>query len=1029
MDFRVIRSFLLIAVFLTLSLVQAQPSTLYFEKINTGNGLSHNKVNCILQDKRGFIWIGTEDGLNRYDGNEFLVFRSLPGKTDCISGNIIKDILEDNAGILWIATADGGLSKYDYRLSPQKQFTQYKFQQDKPNSIPTNTIFDILEDRQGFLWLATGGHLVLRFNKSTEIFEEPVLTGTRTALALGLDHHDILWVGRQGGGLLKINTRTLEHQSDPRYENLYAKLPHVAVTSLFEDREHHMWYGSWDKILYRYRPESGTEDYFQYTDSTGSFQHDEISSIAEDESGRLWLAGRYEGLQMFDRETKRFHQFRSDPALAGTIADDRVNCIFLDKTGHIWAGTNKGISTAKLKQQFVQQFLPGSFKSPGDPVLIYDFFKDKEQTIWIGTSNGIYLKRKNDMVIQHTPIVFKNETLAVTKFFEDVDGQRYIGTNYSLFRFNPGTFAIELLPNTDKDKVMNHIIESRVVSVLRDTIGGHPVLLVSPYGHFAAYYDITERRWVSRVDTIADIVKAFNLKDHLIRKFYRAGDGNIWLAMASQGLGRWDKTPQPFVHYFKNNPSDPASIGNNNVYDLVEDEHGDFWITTYGGGLQYFNTQRKVFRHISSSANLLEGIELDDEGNLWMISGGVLHQYIHADSSFTTFDLPDLENSGGISGDIYRDDEGMVYVAGQNYFISFDPTTIENEVQQTDIIITDFKIFNHSYSHLLFGDKIKLRYNQNYFTIEFASPHFPGSEKMHYRYKMEGVDDDWVNAGTRNSASYPNTGSGNFVFRVQASLDNGRWNEKVASLAITVVPPVWRRWWFSTLLAMLILAIILGVQRYRVAELLKRQAIRNRIAQDLHDNIGSTLSSISVYSQVARIRNEENKDGALNELLSKISSTSNDMISDMNDIVWAINPRNDSMEKIIQRMESFARPLLAMRNIQLTLHYDKEFLQVNLDMEKRKNVYLIFKEAVNNAFKYAGCSEINVELSMVRHQLKMIIRDNGVGFQVQSEETKMTLSGNGLDNIRSRANEMGGDIRIQSQPGNGTSIELTMNIP
>ena len=1023
------RSLLLLTVFLTLSLVQAQPSTLYFEKINSGNGLSHNKVNCILQDKRGFIWIGTEDGLNRYDGNEFLVFRSLPGKTDCISGNIIKDILEDNAGILWIATADGGLSKYDYRLAPQKQFTQYKFQQDKPNSIPTNTLFDILEDRQGFLWLATGGHLVLRFNKSTEIFEEPVLTGTRTALALGLDHNDILWVGRQGGGLLKINTRTLEHQSDPRYENLYAKLPHVAVTSLFEDREHHMWYGSWDKILYRYSPESGTEDFFQNSDSTGSFQHDEISSIAEDESGRLWLAGRYEGLQMFDKETKRFHQFRSDPALAGTIADDRVNCIFLDKTGHIWAGTNKGISTAKLEQQFVQQFLPGSFKSPGDPVLIYDFFKDKEQTLWIGTNNGIYLKRKNEMVIQHIPIVYKNETLAVTKFFEDVDGHRYLGTNYSLFRFNPSTFAIELLPNTEKDKVMNHIIESRVVSVIRDTIGGHPVLLVSPYGHFAAYYDLTESRWVSRVDTVADIVNTFNLKDNLIRKFYRPRDGKIWLAMASQGLGRWDKTPQPFVHYFKNNPSDPASIGNSNVYDLVEDEHGDFWITTYGGGLQYFNTHRQAFRHISSSANLLEGIELDHQGNLWMISGGVLHQYIHADSSFTTFDLPDLENAGGISGGIYRDDEGQLYVAGQNYFISFDPATIKNEVLETDIIITDFKIFNHSYSHLLFGDKIKLRYNQNYFTIEFAAPHFPGSEKMHYRYKMEGVDNDWVNAGTRNTASYPNTGSGNFVFRVQASLDNGRWDEKTASIAITVVPPFWRRWWFSTLVAMLILAIILGVQRYRVAELLKRQAIRNRIAQDLHDNIGSTLSSISVYSQVAKIRNEENKDGTLNELLSKISSTSNDMISDMNDIVWAINPRNDSMEKIIQRMESFARPLLATRNIQLTLHYDKEFLQVNLDMEKRKNVYLIFKEAVNNAFKYAGCSEINVELSMIKHQLKMNIRDNGVGFRVQGEEDKMTLSGNGLDNIQSRANEMGGEIRIQSQPGNGTSIELTMNIP
>jgi ligand-binding sensor domain-containing protein/signal transduction histidine kinase len=1023
------RCLTLFTFFITLSIAGAQPSTLYFEKINTGNGLSHNKVNCILQDKRGFMWIGTEDGLNRYDGNEFLVFHSLPGKTDCISGNIIKDILEDHEGILWIATADGGLSKYDYRLPPQKQFTQYKFQQDKPNSIPTNTLFDILEDRLGFLWLATGGHLVLRFDKDTELFEEPVLTGTRTALSIGVDHHDILWVGRQGGGILKINTRTLEHQSDSRYENLYAKLPHVAVTSLFEDSDHHMWYGSWDKVLYRFRPESGKEDAFDQSNTAYSFQHDEISSMAEDEKGRLWFAGRYAGLQMFDKRTNRFHQFRSDPALAGTIADDRVNCLFLDKTGHIWTGTNKGISTAKLEQQFVQQFLPRSFASSGDPVLIYDFYKDKVNTLWVGTSNGIYLKKQNEMAMQHVPIMYKGEALSVTKFFEDIVGQMYLGTNYSLFRLVQPKFQIELLPNTEKDKVMNHIIESRVVSVIRDTINGHPALLVSPYGHFAAYYDLTEHRWVSRVDTIADIVNTFNLKDHLIRKFYRARDGSIWLAMASQGLGRWDKIPQSSVHYFKNNPSDPASIGNNNVYDLVENHQGDFWISTYGGGLQYFNTKDQAFSHMASSANLLEGIELDHQGNLWMISGGVLHQYVHSDSSFVTFDLPDLENAGGISGYIYKDDNGQLYVAGQNYFISFDPVGIKTEVLHTDIMFTDFKIFNHSYSHLLFGDKIMLRYNQNYFTIEFASPHFPGSEKMHYRYKMEGVDDDWVNAGTRNSASYPNTGSGNFIFRVQASLDNGRWDEKMASLAISVVPPVWKRWWFLTLVALLVLAIIIGIQRYRVGELLKRQAIRNRIAQDLHDNIGSTLSSISVYSQVAKIRNEENKDGTLNELLSKISETSNDMISDMNDIVWAINPRNDSMEKIIQRMESFARPLLAMRNIQLTFHYDAAFLQVNLDMEKRKNMYLIFKEAVNNAFKYAGCSEIVIDLSIVKHQLRMNISDNGVGFQEQRVEAKVTLSGNGLDNIRSRANEMGGEIKIQSQPGSGTSIDLTINIP
>ena len=245
---------------------------------------------------------------------------------------------------------------------------------------------------------------------------------------------------------------------------------------------------------------------------------------------------------------------------------------------------------------------------------------------------------------------------------------------------------------------------------------------------------------------------------------------------------------------------------------------------------------------------------------------------------------------------------------------------------------------------------------------------------MNYRYMMEGVDADWIEAGTHNSVSYPNTGNGQFIFKVQASPDNGRWPDKVATLNITVVPPVWKRWWFQILVVLLITGVIMAIQRYRLNELLKRQAIRNRIAQDLHDNVGSTLSSISVYSQVAKIQNEKHNDGQLDELLGKISSTSNDMISDMNDIVWAINPRNDSMEKIIQRMESYARPLLATRNIQLHLQHDKEVLQHNPDMEQRKNIYLIFKEAINNAFKYAGCSEIHVDLRLKHNMLQMNIR-------------------------------------------------------
>lgn len=1003
----------------------AQPPSLYFKKINTGNGLSHNKVNCIVQDKRGFTWIGTDDGLNRYDGNNFLIFRNTPGSAAGISGNIITGLLEDEKGILWITTSDGGLTRYDYRLPAAQQFKQFKNKPGDKSSIPVNIINALVQDEYGFLWLATSGKRVIRFNKQTEKFEESVTTGTATALALCLDNKKNLWVGRQGGGLLKVHTQSLQLDFDKQYSNLYAKLPHVVVTSLFMDSDKNIWYGSWDKVLYKYNLSTGKEEVFE--EPSTSFLNDQIDGMTEDIQQRLWMAGRNKGLQMYDKKQNKFYNFSFNPAREGTIADNKVNCVFIDRYNNLWVGTDKGISMSSLTQQFVQQFLPVTANSDAR-IKLYDFFVDKNRTTWIAASSGIYTKKNTELVFQYMPLSYKGEKLTITKFYKDEDGTMYFGTNYSLFRYNGAARAIELLPNTEKDNVMNRIIESRVVSIIRDTIQGHPALLVSPYGHFLAYYDLVDKKWISRLDSTEKIVSSFNLTDNLIRKFYRSNDGGIWLATVKEGLGYWNKQVTPAIQYFKNNPSDVSSIANNNVYDMATDSKGNLWVTTNGGGLQYFNTKEKKFTHITSSANLIEGVQTDASGNVWMIAEGNLHRYNPATGFYTSFELPDIEKSGGVKGYIYKDAEGQLYVSGDNYFITVQPATIKENLDEPAVIFTDFKVFNKSFSHLLFEKKIALKYNQNFFTIEFAAPFYSGSERIHYSYMLEGVDKDWVDAGTRNFASYPNTGNGSFVFKVRASVGNGKWTEKISSLRIEVVPPFWKTWWFYTVCAILIATMAYFAYRYRVNELLKRQAMRNKIAQDLHDNVGSTLSSISVYSQVAQIQSKNGNINELNEVLDKIGNTSNDMISEMNDIVWAINPRNDSMEKIIQRMESFARPLAAARNIQFDLQYDKSVDTLQLDMDGRKNFYLIFKEAINNAIKYSGTSALVVGIQLINNKLLLEVKDNGVGFNVGNEMkgNRATLSGNGLHNMYKRANEMKGELQIDSQPGKGTTILLQM---
>jgi signal transduction histidine kinase/ligand-binding sensor domain-containing protein len=1009
----------------------AQPTSLYFERITAKDGLSNDHVNCILQDRRGFIWLGTNDGLNRFDGHNFLIFRNRPGDTTSISGNTITDILEDADGILWIATADGGLARYDHKAPPSLQFKQYKHQPGDNRSIPVNIINAMIDDEKGFLWLATSGAAVIRFNKRTAAFDHPVPAGPRAALDLCYDKNGLIWAGRQGGGILKIDPVGIKVDYDKRYDNLYANLPHVVVSSLYCDREKNMWYGSWDKVLYKFDPRSGTESIYREDEQPLSFINDEIVCFDEDAGGHLWMGGKTAGLQIMDKRTGSFINYRHNPSQEGSVSDNTIHCIKRDREGRMWIGTDKGVSICNpVRQQFTQVFLlPNSRQSP--KLTIYDFLRDENRNLWIGTSEGLFFRKNNSGTIVHKPVYYQGHKLAVTKFFTDKAGQLYLGTNYSLFKYSLNTGVLEILPNTEKDKVMNKIIESRVVSIVEDVIENHPVLLVSPYGHYLAYYDLIDQRWISRLDSSQNIIKRFNIRDNLVHKLYKSGNGKIWMAAANEGLGEWITNRPGGSIFYGNDPAKNDGLSNNHIFDITGDHKGNLWISTYGGGLNYMEVKGRTIHHMAATNNLLEGIATDSKGNVWMISNGNLQKFDILSKSSRTYTLPDLERSGGVKGYIYKDEAGKMYVAGNNYFIEFHADSLVDRTSEPRVYLTDFKVFDSSYSHLLNGRPIRLSHRQNYFTIEFAAPDYAFPQPVQYAYMLEGFDKTWVETGSRNNIVFSNLPGGTYTFRVRATNSPGVWTEMRQPLRIIITPPFWKRWWFYVLCVAFVSAATYLLYRYRINELLKRQAIRNKIAQDLHDNVGSTLSSISVYSQVAQIQNEASGRKDLNEILDKIGTTSTDMISEMNDIVWAINPRNDSMEKMVQRMESFAKPLLAAKNIRFRFNYDSAILSTWLQMEKRKNFYLIFKEAINNIVKYSAATEVSVDISIRNRKLELVVTDNGKGFDPAAAMTanRQSLSGNGLRNMKMRAAEMKGDIDIISKPGAGAVIKLVSHIP
>lgn len=999
----------------------AQAPALYFERITVQNGLSHNKVNCILQDQRGFMWIGTNDGLNRFDGHRFVIFRNNPEDKSTISGNLITGLLEDSEGILWITTADGGLSKYDFRLAPDKQFKQFRNRPRDSTSIPTNSLNALIEDKQKRLWLATSNASTILFDKKTEKFINPKAPGTKGIQALAMDSSGMIWIGRQGGGILKANPKTLQFETDQRYAQLYAELPHNEVSSLFKDRNNHIWFGSWDKQLYRFNSVSGTEETF-LSKEQHAFSVDEVLSFAEDNKGNIWLGGHFSGLQLYNPVNNQFYQYTADAAREGTIADNRINCIYQDKNGMMWLGTGKGISVSNpVQQQFTQHFFPAVSKIP---VTFFDLHEDEHKDLWFGTSEGLFIQHHGSGELVHRALQYKGEPLWATAFLEDGD-DFYIGTNYSVFLYDKKTGALKILPGTEKDKVMNKIIESRVVSFIKDSIEGRPVLLASPYGHFITYYDLVEKRWVSRLDSTKNIIANFKLKDNFIHKFFKTKNNKIWLANAMQGLGEWNKTPVPTVTYHTNNPSLKNGLSNNHVYDIVEDNRGNLWISTYGGGLHFRNAVNGEITHIPNSPNLLEGLQLDNHGNVWMISNGDIAKYNPAKKTFTIFNLPDIEKSGGVSGYFFKDTKGKMYVKGANYFIPFHPDSVGIQRLPAKIWFTDFQVFGASNSDLLQREKIVLPYYRNTISIAFAAPDYTFSYPLNFAYKLEGTNSDWSESDPSHIANYANLPGGDYVFMVKIS-NMGNGQTEIAKLPIRIIPPYWQRWWFYLVCAAVISLLIWLIYRYRINELVKRQAIRNKIAQDLHDSMGSALSSISIYSRVAQIKNTRNEKNELQHVLEKITTTSTDVISEMNDIVWTINPQNDSMEKIIARMESYAKPLAAANSINFQFAIDKNIHQVNLTMEKRKNFYLIFKEAFNNAIKYAGATEIIATISVQKGNVILQIKDNGKGFDM-SQPVKHAdghIGGNGLGNMKMRAEEMAGSCKIVSTAGAGTSIML-----
>jgi len=820
----------------------APGSVVRFEHLSSEDGLSQNAGLAFFQDSRGYLWIGTQDGLNRYDGYNFKIFKNDPDNPNSISYNSILAMEEDKDGSIWIGTWGGGLNRYN---SVTDTFTRYLPDPKDPASLASGTIFSVKQDSNGNIWVATLAGLD-RYNPATDRFE----------------HYK-------------------NNPSNPQ------SLSSDIISVIFEDSNHQLWIGTGANGvegygLNRFDPSNGKFIHYQHNDADpSSIASNNISSIVEAPDGTFWIAtGGFSlhggGLDHFDPSTGKAEHFMYDPQNEHSLSGDDLMDLWLDPDGVLWIGAwASGLNRMSLSD-------PGYFtRYQNDPFFpdslsgneVWSLFRDRSGILWVGTSHsGINKLPANTgqfSLYRNNPS--KPDSLsadAIGAFAEDKEGKIWIATwGGGIDRFDPGngTFAHyhhdPQDPNSLSDDLFMDVYVDSHNMVWAGTLGRGLNLLNPTNGRVTHYLHNPEN--------------PTSIADDNVAKLLPDGKGGLWVGTFG-GLSHYDPLTNTFTNYI-NDPANPSSLSNNMVVSLYIDSRHALWIGTWGGGLNqldlndplhsnpktasfttylhnaddttslsedsvwaihetadgilWFGTQLGFnrfdprmgeFKHYMEKDgmpnNSALGILEDDAGNLWITTNNGLAKFDPRSETFMAYDASDgLQSNEFDSNAYFRSKDGTMYIGGINGFNLFHPEDIKPNLITPQVIVTRFDVFNEPMSVDLTGRApIKLNYKQDFISFEFSAFDFQAPQKNQYAYKLEGFDKDWVQAGNRRYITYTNLPGGEYIFRVKASNSDGFWNEQGVSIPVIITPPFWQTWWFNGSLVFVLVTLLAGGFRWRL---------------------------------------------------------------------------------------------------------------------------------------------------------------------------------------------------------------------
>ena len=533
------------------------------------------------------------------------------------------------------------------------------------------------------------------------------------------------------------------------------------------------------------------------------------------------------------------------------------------------------------------------------------------------------------------------------------------------------------------------------------------------------------------------ISKQIPARTFSVYQIQQDASGNLWLA-TNKGLYRLDPQKREWKIY-KNNPANSLSLSSDAILSLCPDPvepNKFFWIGTNGGGLNKFEIATgncKIYSEEDGLPNnVVYGILNDGAGNLWMSTNKGLSCFTVQQASFRNFTTEDgLPGNEFNGGQYYKRFNGDMIFGGVNGITWFNPAAVlAATLQPNKIVITSLSIFNKPIDFkkdsgiinkpIQYVQTIILPHEKNMFSIEFALLQYTKADKKQYKYKLDGFNKDWIDNGSSNSVIFTNLEPRTYTLHIIGCNSDGVWTKDGESLKIIILPAWYQTWWFRLLILLTVAGGLYAIYKYRLKQQVKLISMRNKIASDLHDEIGSTLSSISVYSDIIE---QKTQDDEMQQIAERISNSSRNTLTAMSDIVWSINPKNDQFDNIILRMKTFSHEILQAKNCQLHFEAEDVLNNLKLHMNERKNFYLIFKEALNNTVKYASAKNVFISLALKNNKIFFSLKDDGIGFDINDHK-----EGNGLENMQRRAKDLKGELSVISQQGKGTKVELIFGV-